>query len=133
MTRKTEGGGGHTGWSATWQACLYARLRDSTAAWTSLENVLQWYTSSSLLGLHPPLMPSLPGETCITCFRESIGRLVHDSASRAGMPASTTSRGMSLVDNSVVRMLTLLQYIAHYVTLVLKTYNLCTCSVSIFY
>lgn len=47
-------GGGHTGWSAAWLICQYARLGDGEKALHSLNTVLSRSTSTNLFGQHPP-------------------------------------------------------------------------------
>eukprot|EP00605_Chrysophyceae_sp_TOSAG23-4_P002985 GSChrysophyteH1.ASY1.ANO1.3288.1 assembled CDS len=40
MRSKAMDGGGHTGWSAAWEASLWARLGHSAASWQALEHIL---------------------------------------------------------------------------------------------
>lgn len=47
-------GGGHTGWSAAWLICQYARLHEAEQASKSIQTVLARSTSPNLFGLHPP-------------------------------------------------------------------------------
>ena len=47
-------GGGHTGWSAAWLICQYARLHEAEQACKSIHTVLSKSTSPNLFGLHPP-------------------------------------------------------------------------------
>lgn len=47
-------GGGHTGWSAAWLICQYARLHEAEQACKSIQTVLARSTSPNLFGLHPP-------------------------------------------------------------------------------
>ncbi|MBQ2720832.1 MAG: glycoside hydrolase family 95 protein [Clostridia bacterium] len=47
-------GGGHTGWSAAWIICLWARLRDKKQAYNSLQIILKNATSENLFDMHPP-------------------------------------------------------------------------------
>ena len=47
-------GGGHTGWSAAWLICQYARLHEAENAKDNLNTVLSKSTSPNLFGQHPP-------------------------------------------------------------------------------
>ncbi|MBE6895504.1 MAG: glycoside hydrolase family 95 protein [Ruminococcaceae bacterium] len=47
-------GGGHTGWSAAWIICLWARLRDKAQAHNALQLILKNATSENLFDMHPP-------------------------------------------------------------------------------
>eukprot|EP00978_Attheya_sp_CCMP212_P007468 scaffold17308_cov51-Attheya_sp.AAC.1 len=58
---KRDSGGGHTGWSAAWEASLRARIRDGQGTWTALSRLVRRYTASNGLALHPPLA-GLPGK-----------------------------------------------------------------------
>ncbi len=53
MTRLTHGSG-HTGWSAAWFACCFARLHDGDMALDILYRLLRDSTYPSMLGAHPP-------------------------------------------------------------------------------
>lgn len=46
-------GGGHTGWSRSWVACLYARLGRGEDFWESIKNLICEQCSPSLLDFHP--------------------------------------------------------------------------------
>jgi hypothetical protein len=64
-------GGGHTGWSAVWAACLLLRLHDGDRALEYIRRVLGSFTTYGLLGLHPPLKPLSPSArrpSCYTCY-----------------------------------------------------------------
>ncbi|HJN13835.1 MAG TPA: glycoside hydrolase N-terminal domain-containing protein [Armatimonadota bacterium] len=54
LERRLNHGGGHTGWSRAWTACLFARLGDGNAAHEHLVNLVSEQCSTSLLDLHPP-------------------------------------------------------------------------------
>lgn len=64
---KSNAGGGHTGWSAAWGAALFARLGDGENSFKFLRRILQRYTASNLMGLHPALA-SRRIAGCETCF-----------------------------------------------------------------
>lgn len=69
LLTKRRHAGGHTGWSAVWEATLWARLREGDEAFTSISHVVSKYITTNLLGLHPPL-DKQPLEECETCFAE---------------------------------------------------------------
>lgn len=46
---------GHTGWSAAWQAALWARLWRGRDAWVSIKRLLTRYTTDRYLTVHPKL------------------------------------------------------------------------------
>lgn len=46
---------GHTGWSAAWQAALWARLWRGKEAWVSIRRLLTRYTTDRYLTVHPKL------------------------------------------------------------------------------
>ena len=51
---RMENGGGSTGWSAAWAACLYARLGMGDKAYEMYRKSLTDFTSINLFSLHPP-------------------------------------------------------------------------------
>jgi hypothetical protein len=64
-------GGGHTAWSAAWEATLYARLIQVDDAVSTLKRLMDRYLVSNLLSLHPPLQPKQQYQgTCVTCYQE---------------------------------------------------------------
>ncbi len=54
-------GGGHTGWSRSWTACLMARLGRAQDAWHHLTALIADFATSSLLDLHPPRIFQIDG------------------------------------------------------------------------
>jgi alpha-L-fucosidase 2 len=54
LQRRLAGGGGHTGWSAAWILCLYARLHDTTGAQDTLDKMMQHAILDNLFANHPP-------------------------------------------------------------------------------
>ena len=55
LQRRLDSGGGHTGWSAAWLLCLYARLGDTEGAMGCLvDKLIGRSTLGNLLGDHPP-------------------------------------------------------------------------------
>lgn len=54
LQRRLASGGGHTGWSAAWLVCLYARLRDSEGAHGVIQQMLQHSILENLFDDHPP-------------------------------------------------------------------------------
>lgn len=51
---RLSNGGGHTGWSRSWTACLFARLGDAQRAYEHITALITDFTTGSLLDLHPP-------------------------------------------------------------------------------
>lgn len=54
LQRRLSSGGGHTGWSAAWLVCLYARLRDPEGAHGVIQQMLQHSILENLFDDHPP-------------------------------------------------------------------------------
>lgn len=53
---KKKNNGGHTSWSAAWEACLWARLGESEEMWRAMQKIPRTYVTPRLLSLHPPTM-----------------------------------------------------------------------------
>jgi len=58
---RLEAGGGHTGWSRSWVACLFARLREGEMAWDHLCHLITDFATDTLLDLHPPRIFQIDG------------------------------------------------------------------------
>ncbi len=69
MKSKRDNQGGHTSWSVTWEACLYARLHDGENLYISLSRIITRFLTPNLLSLHPVLERKEP-QNCGTCFQE---------------------------------------------------------------
>jgi len=54
-------GGGHTGWSRSWVACMMARLGRSEEAWQHFMALIGDFATVSLLDLHPPRIFQIDG------------------------------------------------------------------------
>ena len=54
MEHRLAHGGGHTGWSRAWVACLYAVFGDGEKFFEHLSRLISMQSSDSLLDLHPP-------------------------------------------------------------------------------
>lgn len=54
-------GGGHTGWSRAWVACLYARIGNGAELWKHLNALIMDFATVSLLDLHPPRIFQIDG------------------------------------------------------------------------
>lgn len=78
---KRTNGGGHTGWSAVWEATLWARLQKPEEAFNALQRFVTTFTAPNLLSLHPPIDPRGSVE-CGTCFGESMAMLMGRSKQR---------------------------------------------------
>ena len=61
LDERMSHGGGHTGWSRSWVACLMARLGRSEDAWEHLIHLIGDFATSSLLDLHPPRIFQIDG------------------------------------------------------------------------
>ena len=54
-------GGGHTGWSRAWVACLFARLGDPDNFYEHFTALIKDFATVSLLNLHPPYIFQIDG------------------------------------------------------------------------
>ena len=54
-------GGGHTGWSRAWVACLMARLGRAESCWEHLTALICDFATETLLDLHPPRIFQIDG------------------------------------------------------------------------
>ncbi len=61
LERRIAAGGGHTGWSRAWTACLFARLGRARDAWEHLVHLISEFATDSLLDLHPPRIFQIDG------------------------------------------------------------------------
>jgi len=61
LERRLAAGGGHTGWSRAWVACLFARLGRAEEAWEHLKHLILDFATNSLLDLHPPRIFQIDG------------------------------------------------------------------------
>ena len=61
LDERLKHGGGHTGWSRSWVACLMARLGRGEDAWEHFMALISDFATISLLGLHPPRIFQIDG------------------------------------------------------------------------
>ena len=61
LTLRLAKGGGHTGWSRAWVACLMARFSKGNIAYEHLEHLIKDFATDSLLDLHPPRIFQIDG------------------------------------------------------------------------
>jgi alpha-L-fucosidase 2 len=61
LERRLAAGGGHTGWSRSWVACLFARIGKQAEAWDHLNHLIADFATVSLLDLHPPRVFQIDG------------------------------------------------------------------------
>ena len=61
LERRLANSGGHTGWSRSWVACLFARLGDAEKSWEHLVHLITDFATDSLLDLHPPRIFQIDG------------------------------------------------------------------------
>jgi alpha-L-fucosidase 2 len=61
LERRLSAGGGHTGWSRAWTACLFARLGEAEKTWDHLQHLILDFATETLLDLHPPRIFQIDG------------------------------------------------------------------------
>ena len=61
LDERLKHGGGHTGWSRSWVACLMARLGRGEDAWEHIMALISDFATISLLDLHPPRIFQIDG------------------------------------------------------------------------
>lgn len=61
LEMRLAAGGGYTGWSRAWVACLYARFGEGDVAWKHLRALIVDLATESLLDLHPPKIFQIEG------------------------------------------------------------------------
>ena len=61
LDERLSHGGGHTGWSRSWVACLMARLGRGEEAWEHFIHLIGDFATISLLDLHPPVIFQIDG------------------------------------------------------------------------
>lgn len=61
LKQRMDNGGGNTGWSRAWIACLYARIGDGNEAMKHLNALIRDSATISLLDLHPPKIFQIDG------------------------------------------------------------------------
>lgn len=61
LDMRVAAGGGYTGWSRAWVACLYARFGEGDLAWEHIRSLIGDLATESLLDLHPPRIFQIDG------------------------------------------------------------------------
>jgi len=61
LENRLAAGGGHTGWSRAWVACLYARFGEGDIAFEHIRALIGDFATESLLDLHPPRIFQIDG------------------------------------------------------------------------
>ncbi len=61
LDERLSHGGGHTGWSRSWVACLMARLGRPEDVWHHFTSLISSFATVSLLDLHPPKIFQIDG------------------------------------------------------------------------
>lgn len=61
LDERLRHGGGHTGWSRSWVACLMARFGRAEEAWHHFMELIGEFATISLLDLHPPRIFQIDG------------------------------------------------------------------------
>ena len=95
MIDKVKDGTGHTSWSASWEACLWARLGKGDELYSALKRIIQRYSAHNLLSLHPPLRKK--SDLVGTVYREATPYQPKDRKTTAGK-----NRGLKTNDKSPV-------------------------------
>ncbi len=74
-------GGGHTGWSRAWCACLFARLKRSADFYEHYTALIKDFAAETLLDLHPPHLFQIEGnfggvaavvEAIVGCYDDKV-------------------------------------------------------------
>ncbi len=122
LSAKGAAGSGHTSWSASWQAVLWARLGRGDSAWTALQHLLDSYTTPRLMSLHPKLQKSKGG--CETCFAEkrNIGADAHGRYAPGRARPHAVKRTMATEDESIFQLDGNLGFVATVHELLLQTH-----------
>ncbi|MFC1452132.1 glycoside hydrolase N-terminal domain-containing protein [Verrucomicrobiota bacterium] len=61
LERRLAAGGGQSGWSRSWVACLFARFGRAAEAWHHLQHLISDFATDSLMDLHPPRIFQIDG------------------------------------------------------------------------
>lgn len=61
LEQRLSAGGGYTGWSRAWTACLYARMGEGDLAFEHIRALIGDFATESLLDLHPPRIFQIDG------------------------------------------------------------------------
>lgn len=61
LERRLQHGGGHTGWSRSWVAALWARFGEGELASTHFDELIGQFATDALLDLHPPRIFQIDG------------------------------------------------------------------------
>lgn len=94
LAHKAAHGGGHTSWSAAWEACLWARMQEPVQAMLSVNRLMGRFMAPNMLSLHPPLQKGGTPECC-TCFREQ-----RFAGAAAFTPGPAPGRSLSLANDA---------------------------------
>lgn len=72
-------GGGYTGWSRAWCACLCARFADGEKLYENISEMIKEFATSSLLDLHPPGIFQIDGNLgAVAAVTEAVAQFVGD-------------------------------------------------------
>ncbi len=75
LDSRLEQGGGHTGWSRAWVACLSARAGRGEAVREHLRGLVVDFATESLLDLHPPRIFQIDGNLgAAACLNEALAQ-----------------------------------------------------------
>lgn len=114
MMLKTDAHGGHTSWSASWEAAIYARLFNSNASYAALTRLMDHFVTNNYLSLHPTLN-GVPPRNCKTCFHgqakhfdkvphtdKNVYRQPEKTREKVQQPYVDKRRSFDMVDGAVV-------------------------------
>lgn len=75
LDERMKAGGGHTGWSRAWVACLYGRLGDGENLYKHIFEMIKEFATVSLLDLHPPRIFQIDGNLgAVAALTESVAQ-----------------------------------------------------------
>lgn len=106
LTAKNKDGGGHSSWSSSWEACLWARLGRGDDALRALDRILRTYSTPHYMSLHPKLIPR-GAKHCLTCYRERNGnptRVGDDGTYPRARAGATIRRAMTTAEEGIFQL-----------------------------